>query len=292
MSISFYHFPSDPIRVLGMGVFDGIHRGHQVIVDQCTHVMSFWPHPVSVLDPQTSIPRLTTLDDMRILSDKVFALAFNSDVAGCEARRFFDEVIVHRLGPKTIVVGADFRFGSRQQGTPDRLTQWAADCGIQVRCIDLVQGDSGFIKSTIIRQAIQSGEFARALDLLGHPYVISGRVCPGDGRGKRLGFPTANIDVHSSKLLPPSGVYGGYVTIQEQRYLAIVYIGNRPTYGHTAVGVEVHVLHFSGHLYDQSLAVFLTDFIRGQETFLSSQALVRAIQADIDVLNRRQNLTT
>ena len=282
MSVSFIGLPEGGcIDRLGMGVFDGIHRGHQQLIASCSHVMTFSPHPLHVLKPEVGLKRLTTFEEMRVIDDRFFALKFDADVAGLSAKQFFDEVICSQLRPKSIVVGEDFRFGTKQQGTARLLREWGEVVGIDVMVIGLASHHEHIVKSSLIRQLIGDGMFAEAVDLMGHAYSVSGEVVHGDHRGRTLGFPTANLAVAANKLLPQPGVYAGTCEIGFKTYKTAVYIGDRATFGLSERVVEVHLIGFDGDVYGQRLMVQVDRQIREDKTFSSAEALVAQIEVDL-----------
>tara|TARA_Y100000389_G_C17464856_1_gene524635 strand:+ start:3769 stop:4632 length:864 start_codon:yes stop_codon:yes gene_type:complete len=276
---------TDSIRALGMGVFDGIHRGHQVIVDQCSHLMTFMPYPRAVLNPEMPvIPRLTVLSEMQHLFPNTIALRFTPAIAALPASEFFDRFVVQQLAPKRVVVGEDFKFGANQSGNGTVLQALGAAAGIDVVVVPLVVQDGQPVKSGRIRTAIRAGQFNHAVDLLGHPYCLSGTVVRGDGRGRTLGFPTANLKIPDTKLGLLPGVYAGYLA--DTQAPVVVYSGSAPTFDTKTPRHEVHILDYDGDLYGQSLSVMITRQIRGERQFESTDALQAQIQRDSQAARR------
>ena len=271
---------SEPIDALGMGVFDGIHRGHRTIADQCSHLMTFSPYPRAVLNPEVPlIPRLTPLPEMQHWFPNTIALRFTPAVAALSAAAFFERIVVQQLAPKRIVVGADFQFGAKRSGDGTRLKALGAAAGIDVVVMPLLMDAGEPIKSGRIRTAIQAGQFNDAVDLLGHPYSLFGLVVAGDGRGRTLGFPTANLAVPDTKLGLMPGVYAGYLA--DTQAPVVVYSGSAPTFDTHTHRHEVHILDYNGDLYGQSLSVMVTRQLRGERQFASTDALQEQIQRDI-----------
>jgi riboflavin kinase/FMN adenylyltransferase len=270
----------EPIDTVGLGVFDGIHRGHRAIADQCSHLMTFCPYPRSVLHPEAPmIPRLTLLSEMRQLVPNTLALRFTRAIAELSAAEFFERIVVQELAPKRIVVGEDFHFGAKRSGHGAILQALGASAGIDVVLVPLVMQAGEPVKSGRIRTAIQSGQFNHAVDLLGHPYSLSGSVVSGDGRGRTLGFPTANLALPETKLGLLPGVYAGYLA--DTQAPVVVYSGSAPTFDTHTHRHEVHILDYDGNLYGQSLSVMVTQQIRGEMQFASTDALQAQIQRDI-----------
>lgn len=275
----------DSINTLGMGVFDGIHRGHQVIADQCSHLMTFMPYPRAVLNPEVpAIPRLTVLSEMQQLFPNTIALRFTPAIAALSATEFFEQLVVQQLAPKRIVVGEDFQFGSKRSGNGTRLKALGAAAGIDVVVMPLLMDAGEPVKSGRIRTAIRAGEFDHAVALLGHPYCLSGTVVQGDGRGRTLGFPTANLKIPDTKLGLFPGVYAGYLA--DTHAPVVVYSGSAPTFDTKTPRHEVHILDYDGDLYGQSLSVMITRQIRGEMQFESANALQAQIQRDSQAARR------
>jgi riboflavin kinase/FMN adenylyltransferase len=225
------------------------------------------------------IPRLTLLSEMRQLFPNTLALQFTRAIAELSAAEFFERIVVQELAPKRIVVGEDFQFGAKRSGHGAILQALGASAGIDVVLVPLVMQAGEPVKSGRIRTAIQSGQFNHAVDLLGHPYSLSGSVVSGDGRGRTLGFPTANLALPETKLGLLPGVYAGYLA--DTQAPVVVYSGSAPTFDTHTHRHEVHILDYDGNLYGQSLSVMVTQQIRGEMQFASTDALQAQIQSDI-----------
>jgi riboflavin kinase / FMN adenylyltransferase len=285
-SSSGLHFYFDgPVESLGLGVFDGLHRGHRALTDQCDAILTFHPHPNSILKKDSDLKYLSTVDELQTLFPHLITLRFTRELSQLSARTFLDTILLEQIKPKRIVVGYDYRFGYKREGDFTFLKAWSDAHNIEAVCVSPFEDGGAPVKSGRIRHLILTGQFDEALTLLGHPYLLSGEVIKGDGRGRALGFPTANLQVSSIKLIPSKGVYAGHIEIDGQRHLCIIYIGNKPTFSGEDKGVEVHIPGFKGDLYGRHLMVSLTRFIRGEQTFVSSDALVAQIEADLVVLN-------
>jgi len=277
--------PTSPVT-LGLGVFDGVHVGHQKIVDQSDALLTFMPHPDQVLGKNKSLKYLTTLREQRALVPHLLGVHFTRALAALPYETFLDRLCT-RIPVRALVVGDDFCCGEGRQGTPDRLVLWGQNRGIPVHVEPLYEQRGRAVKSADIRQMILGGELQAAIDLLGHPYPISGRVVHGQAMGRKLGFPTANLRIPRYKLLPPTGVYGGYCERDGLRLPSVLYIGYRPTFGLKTLSVEVHILQEEGaygvDLYGQQLSMQVCYPIRGDMRFDSQADLIRQINADIAV---------
>ncbi len=284
LNITLFGVPETPIHTLGLGVFDGLHRGHMAIASHCQALLTLSPHPALVLGKKTSLEVLSTLPELRHLFPQVIHLPFTKEISQLEPTVFLEALIFHQLAPKKIIVGYDYRFGVGGKGDFAFLQNWATGHGIETVQIPPYAYQGQVVKSSDIRTYLLEGQFDKAIALLGHPYLIIGNVVHGEGRGKKLGFPTANLQLPKHKLVPKLGVYAGTVLIKKESLPAIIYIGKKPTFGEHAVVVEVHIPGFDQVLYGQDLAVFLTKKIRGEMVFSGPEALVQQIQLDLTAI--------
>lgn len=279
--------PTAPIT-LGLGVFDGVHLGHQQIVARSDALLTFMPHPDHVLGKNKSLKYLTTLREQRALVPHLLGLRFTREIAMLPYDVFL-EALCTGIPVKALVVGEDFCCGAGRHGTPERLVVWGNRVGIPVHVEPLHAYQGRPVKSAYIRGLILSGQLQDAVAMLGHPYPISGRVIAGKGMGRQLGFPTANLQIPRYKLLPPNGVYGGYCERDGHRYPSLLYIGYRPTFGVSRLSVEVHILQAEDvdmRLYGQQLSVHVCYPIRGDMRFATPSDLIRQIEADSNFVRR------
>lgn len=269
---------------MGLGVFDGVHVGHQTIVAQSDAILTFMPHPDRVLVKTPHLRYLTTLREQRALVPRLLGVHFTKRMAAWSYTVFLDN-IRNALPVAKLVIGEDFFCGAKKQGTPEAIAEWGLSRNVAVQRVPLHTYHGMPVKSATIRDTIQAGQLKDAVAMLGHPYPISGVVIAGAGVGKTLGFPTANLRVSRYKLLPPFGVYAGYVIRAGRKCRAVLYIGKRPTFGGQHVSVEVHLIGMpiTESLYGEYLSVQVTDRIRGEMTFADRAALVAQIGQDIDV---------
>jgi riboflavin kinase / FMN adenylyltransferase len=275
--------PTTPVT-LGLGVFDGVHVGHQKIVARSDALLTFMPHPDQVLGKNKNLKYLTTLREQRALVPHLLGVRFTRAIATLPYETFLETLC--RLVPvRALVVGEDFCCGERRQGTPARLQAWGEARGIPVHVEPLYAREGKPVKSADIRQLVLSGAVGAAVEAMGHPYPISGRVVHGQGVGRKLGFPTANLQVPRYKLLLPPGVYGGYIDRHGLRLPSLLYIGYRPTFGLKTLSVEVHVLEDDAsplalNLYGEQLSMQVCYPIRGEMRFENQAALIQQIEAD------------
>ncbi len=281
-------------RVVAIGFFDGFHRGHRAIVREALRlrragersaVLTFREHPAAFLRPGQEPPLIATLEERvnafaRAGIDEAYVLPFDGSIASLAPERFLDDVLVGRIGARAMVVGANFRFGSKRAGDVAFAERHLRERGrVAVAVANELDGGER-VSSTRIRAAIAAGDLETADRLLGVPYTVRGAVAFGAGRGHDLGYPTANVEVSPRKLLPPDGVYRITGRHDGRDYLGLVSIGTNPTFGGRARTVEAWLLDFHGGLYGEELALRDFRFVRGQRRFGSADELVAQMRED------------
>lgn len=289
-----------------IGVFDGVHLGHQLVIGETNRiatelgvpsvVITFEPHPASVVRPEFAPLMLATFEQRLELlgdagADYVYVVHFDHERAQEVAPDFVDEVLVNRLGAKAVVVGEDFRFGHNRGGSVALLEEMGQSRGFVAKGLKLVaddgqeSNDTTSISSTVIRKAIANTQVEVAAAMLGRNYELRGIVERGDARGRELGFPTANIAVPHSMCIPGDGIYAGYyVRPDGTRHMAAISLGRRPTFYETASGslLEAYLLDFSGDLYGEEGHVEFVKFLRPELKFDSIEALIDQMRLDVD----------
>jgi riboflavin kinase/FMN adenylyltransferase len=289
--------PRDEPAVVTIGNFDGVHRGHQHLLDVARDLggpvvaVTFDPHPTAVFAPDQA-PKLLTTFARRIEllqqngADEVRALAFDREMAAWPPEEFVRTVLVGELHAKAVVVGENFRYGSRASGDVDLLKADLGEFGCLVTGVDLgeaggVEGES--YSSTLVREFVASGRVAEAAVVLGRPHEVSGVVRRGDGRGKDLGFPTANVPVDEQYAVPSDGVYAGRLVVDGHSHDAAISVGTNPTFAGTERRVESFLIDVTGgiELYDRAVRVEFAERLRGMETFDSIEALVAQMHDDV-----------
>jgi riboflavin kinase/FMN adenylyltransferase len=286
---------SDP-SVVAIGVFDGVHRGHQAVLEQLVElarsyhalatVVTFDPSPASVLAPDRAPQLLETIDQRlegfeQLGIDQVRVLTFSKALASESAMEFIDGVLVNELHARCVVVGEDFHFGHNREGTLATLRAAGAERGFDVVAAP-THGDDERWSSTSVRRALAQGNLERAALILGHPFTLRGAVIHGDERGGALGFPTANLRLAEHQALPLEGVYAGAVDLDGAWRAAAISVGRRPQfYRDGELLVEVHLVDFDGNLYDQVLDVVFLARLRGQRTFANEAELSEEIGRDV-----------
>ena len=288
--------PPDQQTVLTIGSYDGLHRGHRAIINSLRQaalannalsaLVTFYPRPKAIFAPNHKADYLTTLDEKIALFrklglDMVTIIPFTVEFAQTSPRQFVEE-IVRALRPLELWVGADFRFGQARRGDVDLLRKLSPDLAFTVKSVDLQSIDSQRISSTQIRASLAKGEVRQAATLLGDYPFLQGEVVRGAQRGRKLGFPTANVAVHQDKLLPLNGVYAVWVHIGTDVYPAVANVGIRPTFQEGQKTIEVHIFDFDKDIYGQHIQVDLVDFLRPEMNFsqLGLEALITQIADD------------
>lgn len=288
--------PRWPRPSVAVGNFDGVHRGHQALVASAVAaaaaaegtpvVLTFDPHPARVISPETAPTALMTVAQKSAALERagVHAMAvlpFTADVAGATPEEFVERVLHRALGAEAVVVGANFRFGRGRAGDVGDLRRHGESLGIRVVEVPpvVVLGDR--VSSSRIREALARGDTRAAAALLGRPYWIEGRIVSGDGRGRTLGIPTANLDPEN-ETLPALGVYAAWCWPGRVQpgIPAVVNVGRRPTFGGRSVSVEAHLLDYAGDLYGQPMSLAFVTRIRAERTFSGAEALVAQIRED------------
>ncbi len=282
---------------LTIGVFDGVHRGHQKIIRRliegahASHlpaaVLTFWPHPATVLGDgevkclTTSGERADLLEALGV--DVVITQLFDHTLASTSARDFVTRLKQH-LGFDRLLIGYDFALGRGRQGDAARLTEMGMGLGYEVEIIPALGDESGVISSTEIRKLVATGDVADAAALLGHPYSLHGPVVHGDGRGRKLGFPTANIDYAPEKILPAHGVYACRVWVDGAAYAAATNVGIRPQFYGSANRplAEAYILDFDRDIYDQDIRLEFVARLRDEQRFPSVDGLIERMYEDVD----------
>ena len=286
--------------VIALGNFDGVHRGHQVLVARAQQearaldaplvALTFEPHPRRYFVPDTGPFRLTLLPaKVRLLEacgvQAVLAQRFDPAFAAISAQAFVDNVLLQGMGARHVVCGYDFTFGARRGGNVERLREMAAERAFGVTVLDPVMHEGEIYSSTRIREALRAGWASEASELLGHHWEIEGAVELGDQRGRTIGFPTANVAL-GEHLRPRFGVYAVRALVGGQWRDGVANLGRRPTVGKLQENFEVHLFDFAGDLYGQVLRVQLIDFIRPEMKFPGLDALKAQIAADGEAARR------
>jgi riboflavin kinase/FMN adenylyltransferase len=287
--------PSDV--VLTLGNFDGVHAGHTAIIHRARAeataraaslvLLTFHPHPATVLTPSHAPPHLQSLHERlaciaSLGADVAIVQRFTRAFASIEADTFVRDYLCSHLRLRHVVVGHRVSFGRGRGGSAATLETLGASLGFTVESLGPVSVDGEEVSSTSVRTAVSAGDMPRVARLLGRTYSLRGRVVVGDRRGRTIGFPTANLHVPGGVMLPPDGVYAAWTETAAGRYGVALNIGVRPTFAGTRRTIEAHLLDFDGDLYGAWLRLAVVQRLRGEERFVDVNALRQAITRDVE----------
>jgi len=289
-------FSPERETLLTVGVFDGIHLGHQHLIKRLTQqaatmnllggVVTFNSHPQNVLSPQTKLARLTTIEERtRLLRDLgvglVVPLTFSTEVAALSARDFVILLQEH-LRMRGLIIGPDFALGRGREGDAAALKTMGQELGFTVEVVEPLITSGSLVSSTAIREALSQGDMRATSKFLGRYFRLSGPVIGGMERGHALSFPTANIAVDSDQALPIDGVYATLGHIGDKVYKSVTNIGIRPTFGEGERTIEVYLIDFAGDIYGERLTVELVERLRGEMKFADAKELSTQISRDVE----------
>ena len=283
--------------VVTSGTFDGVHVGHQKILNRLkeiandiggeTVVITFWPHPRYVLKPgATSHLLLNTFEEKADLIKQqgiqhLLRIPFTKEFSQTTSQEFIENILVKRIGTKKLVIGYDHKFGKDREGSFEQLRLNAPNYGFEVEEIPRQDVDHIGVSSSRIREALEVGDIATATHFLGRPYSLTGRVVNGDKLGRVLGYPTANIDIDSNdKLVPAHGIYAVTVEHESEKLKGMLYIGNRPTVDGSRLAIEVNLFDFNKEIYGETLKVNLIAAIRKDVKFDDLESLKKQMEVD------------
>jgi len=282
--------------VLAIGVFDGVHIGHQKLIRMAVErakaikgeavVMTFSPHPVQILHPQNYLPYVVSLSHRLKLIEHLDVAAcvvvrFTKKFSQLSPQQFVKRYLMDSIQPKEVFVGDDFRFGQNRQGTLELFEAAGRQYGFKVNAISSVQGGDKKIGSSRIRQLILNGKLRLAARFLGRDVSVMGKVVRGDGRGKLLGYPTANIRP-DNEVIPPVGVYAVRVLIDDKKMKGMANVGHCPSFKKEveAVNIETHIFDFSESLYDKDIIIEFIKKIRSEKKFSSENKFIAQLKRD------------
>lgn len=291
-----YNRPYNSELVLTIGSFDGIHLGHREImkktIQEAEHynsdsaLLTFSPHPLEVVAP-TAAPKSLTSYHQKVELIKKFGInriifkRFTEDFAQLPYQEFIEQYLVERFSVNKIIVGEDFRCGHQSQGTPDKIKELGDKYGFEVEKIPSIKIDDREISSTYIRELIKEGAVAKVKQQLGRNFKVEAKVISGDGRGRELGYPTANLKPVTDYVLPPAGVYACRIKVGEEIYDGVVNLGYRPTFNKEEFSIEVNIFEFSDMIYEQNVELEFVKHIRGELDFSTEKELINYIEQDV-----------
>lgn len=289
-------FSTEKETALTIGVFDGVHLGHRHLLshlinqargkDLISGVITFRFHPQHVLQPQNHLPYLTSLKErIKLLEtagvEIVIPLTFSPELAQVSAEEFVSWIRKH-LKMRLLIVGPDFALGRNREGNAARLRSIGAEASFSLEVVSPMLLEGEVISSTVIRQALMRGDITTAHKLLGRPFSLSGEIVHGAGRGRSLGFPTANLAVDATQLIPADGVYVTRAYVADKLFSSVTSIGPRLTFGSQERTVEVHLLDTQKDLYQQELRIEFLERLRHNRQFASAAELVTQIERDVE----------
>jgi riboflavin kinase / FMN adenylyltransferase len=280
--------------VIAIGNFDGLHLGHQALLDMAigvaghtvcaATVLTFSPHPRQYFQPDMSLFPLTGASTKaRLLAqagmDALVTLTFDAHLASMSAEMFVDAILVNLLRASSVVIGPDFHYGHKRLGTPERLEKAGKQRGFTTHVVKPQMLDGGIISSSRIRLLLSNGEIAQANRLLGRSWSVESRVLHGDKRGRELGYPTANLHLDASVQLK-YGIYAVRAVVDGITYNAIASFGKRPTFDDGAAKLEVHLFDYAGDLYGKEMTVYFVGYIRSEQKFAGIEPLIKQMDED------------
>jgi riboflavin kinase / FMN adenylyltransferase len=268
-------------RDVAIGTFDGVHRGHQAVIEESDTVLTFDPHPLEILHP-AALPKLIMPFEVKrdviegLGVEELVVIPFDREFAAVSAEGFIEQVLIETLGARRVSVGENFRFGAKAKGDPEML---AARPEFETRVVPLVEVDGEAVSSTRIRALVAAGEMEAARHCLGAPFMVEGTVVEGDQRGRELGFPTANIVPDDRLAIPGHGVYAAFA----DGVPAAVNVGVRPTFD-TGRGVliETYLIDRDEDLYGKTLRVAFVERLRGEKRFAGVEELIAQMRIDVE----------
>lgn len=288
-------YEADADLLLTIGVFDGVHIGHRAVLaklvglrGQNTRVgaLTFEHHPQAFLHPAQTPKSITTLEEkVNLLAgcglDLLFLLPFDERIANIPAQAFLTRILLERLRTRALIVGPEWRFGKGREGDVELAQRILTAHGCTFEAAPLLERDGEKVSSSRIRSLIGESRFEEADALLGSPYSVRGTVNLGEGRGHKLGFPTANLRIPAEKLIPSEGVFATQASYGGATYRSLTSVGDKPTFGGRELTVETYILDFDQSIYGEELTLMRWRFVRPQERFETADELVAQMRKDV-----------
>lgn len=280
---------------LSIGIFDGVHIGHQSIIKKLnaialkknleSAILTFWPHPRTVFNPNEDLKFLNTIEEKIYLLEKkgvqnLFLKEFDEEFRNLTGEEFVKQILVEKLNVKHLIIGHDHTFGKNRSGDFALLQKMSSEYDFEVEQVEAVDFHDKHISSTQIRNALIEGNVKEANEMLGYIYSISGKVVHGKKIGRTIGYPTANIATDPAKLLPKKGAYIVDVFVKNQHYKGMLSIGTNPTVNGNSLSTEVYILDFNGDIYGEEISVNFRDFLHDEIKFESLEKLIERLDED------------
>jgi len=276
-------------------MFDGVHLGHKSIIDELTKIgtennletaiLTFWPHPRFVFNPHEDLKLLNTLEEKKQLVerygiDNLFLKEFDEEFRNLTGEEFVRQILVDQLNVKYLIIGYDHSFGKNKSGNFELLQKLSKELDFEVEQMEAINIHENNISSTKVRNALLAGNVKEANEMLGYSYSVSGTVVHGKKIGRTIGYPTANIDTESIKLLPKKGAYIVEVFVKGNQYKGMLSIGTNPTVNGEKLTVEVYILYFDDDIYDEKITVSFRDFLHDEIKFEGLDKLIERLDED------------
>ena len=292
---NFDDYSSQAPLALSIGMFDGVHIGHQTIIQQLNEVakkkglksalLTFWPHPRKIFNPNDDLKLLNTIEEKTALIEKkgldyLFLKNFDEQFRNLSGEEFIEQILIEKLNVKYLIIGHDHTFGKNKSGDFELLEKMGQKLGFEVKQVEAVNYHDKNISSTQIRNALQAGNITEANEMLGYHYPVSGKVVDGKKIGRTIGYPTANIEVESIKLLPKKGAYIVDVFVNKDQFKGMLSIGTNPTIGENALTTEVYILDFDQDIYGENITVHFRDFLHDEIKFEGIDKLIERLDED------------
>ena len=292
--LNFYHEKSP--KVLSLGMFDGVHLGHISIINQLkdktkknnleTSLLTFWPHPRKIFNPNDDLKLLNTLEEKLFLLEKsgidsLFLQKFDEHFRNLTGEEFIREILIKKLNVKHIIIGHDHVFGKNKSGNFELLQKLSTELDFTVEQLQAIKNEDDFnISSTKIRNCLGNGNIVGANKMLGYSYSLSGKVIDGKKLGRTIGYPTANLEIDELKLLPKKGAYIVKVFVKDQFYKGMMSVGTNPTVNGDKLTAEVYILDFNQVIYGEVITVKFRDFLHEEIKFESLEKLIERLDED------------
>ena len=292
---NFNDYRSEKPLALSLGMFDGVHLGHKYIIDELkkvgcendleTAILTFWPHPRFVFNPNEDLKLLNTIEEKKVLMEKycinnLFVKEFDEEFRNLTGEEFVRQILIDKLNVKYLIIGYDHSFGKNKSGNFELLQKLSSELDFEVVQMEAINIHENNISSTKVRNALLEGNIKDANEMLGYSYSLSGTVVHGKKLGRTIGYPTANIETESLKLLPKKGAYIVEVFVKDQQYKGMLSVGTNPTVNGEKLTVEVYILDFEGDIYDENITVKFRDFLHEEIKFEGLEKLIERLDED------------
>jgi riboflavin kinase/FMN adenylyltransferase len=292
---NFLRSPYSLPLALSIGMFDGVHVGHQSIIKKLnvisaqknleSAILTFWPHPRKVFNPNDDLKLLNTIEEKKYLLHKnglqhLFLKEFEENFRNLTGEEFVKQILVEQLKVHHLIIGYDHTFGKNKSGDFALLKRMSPEFGFEVEQVEAVNYRANHISSTQIRNSLLSGNILAANEMLGYSYSLSGKVIHGKKIGRTIGYPTANIEVDTLKMLPKKGAYIVDVFVKNEHHRGMLSIGTNPTVDGEEMSVEVYILNFDKDIYGEDISVNFRDFLHEEIKFENLEKLIERLDED------------